>query len=67
VSADGFAFPHRAVTWNADGFLAYRVKYFEILAGGKALHFKTSPKGPEYFIATPYGAYVGLRFYPFSK
>lgn len=63
MSADGFAFPHHAVTWNGDGFAAYRFGYFEVLAGGKALHFKTSPKGDEYFIATPYGAYVGLRFY----
>jgi hypothetical protein len=64
MSASGFAFPRRAVTWNGDGFFAYRRGHFEVLAGGKAYHFKTSPKGVEDFIATPYGAYVGLRFYP---
>jgi len=63
MSADAFAFPKRAVTWNADGFAAYRFGHFEVLAGGKALHFKTSPKGPEDFVATPYGVYGGLRFY----
>jgi hypothetical protein len=63
ANLSGFAFPHHAVTWNGDGFLAYRFGHFELLAGGKALHFKTSPKGDEYFIATPYGAYVGVRFY----
>jgi hypothetical protein len=64
MSASGFAFPHHAVTWDGDGFFAYRRGHFEVLAGGKALHFKTSPQGNEYFLATPYGAYVGVRFYP---
>lgn len=63
MSADGFAFPRHAVTWKADGFLAYRLGHVEVVAGGKALHFKTSPKADEDFIATPYGAYVGLRLY----
>lgn len=49
MNASGFAFPKRAVTWNGDGFFAYRLGHVEIVAGGKALHFKTSPKSTEDF------------------
>ncbi len=63
MNTSGFAFPHHAVTWNADGFMAYRIGYVELVAGGKAMHFKTSPEGMEDYIGTPYGAYVGVRIY----
>ncbi|MFN7998918.1 MAG: hypothetical protein U0Q18_35165 [Bryobacteraceae bacterium] len=63
--ASGFAFPHRSTIWDAEGSLNYRVGHFEVMAGGRAFHFRTSPKAVEYYTATLSGAYVGLRFYPF--
>jgi len=60
----GFAIPHRSTIWDADAFFAYKTGQFEIDFGGKAFHFKTSPKGEEYLRATMPGAYVGIRWYP---
>lgn len=65
--ASGFGIPHRALIWDAEGFLAYRMGLLELDLGAKAFDFKTSPKGVDYFKAMPYGAYVGLVFYPSFK
>jgi hypothetical protein len=62
--ASGFAFPHRATLWDAEASIAYRVGQFEVLAGGKGFHFKTSPKHEQYLYSTLSGAFVGLRWYP---
>ena len=64
LKGSGFGIPHRAALWDADGFFAYKTGQFEIDFGGKAFHFKTSPKRPEYLRATMPGAYVGIRWYP---
>jgi hypothetical protein len=62
--ASGFAWPHHATIWDADTFLAFKGGQFEVLVGGKAFHFKTSPQGSEYVFGTFAGGYVGLRWYP---
>jgi len=64
VKGSGFALPHRATIWDTEGFLAYKSGQFEIDLGGKAFHFKTSPRRPEYLRATMPGAYIGIRWYP---
>jgi hypothetical protein len=64
AKGSGFGLPHRAAIWDADAFFAYRSGQFEIDFGGKAFHFKTSPKREEYLIGTMPGAYVGIRWYP---
>jgi hypothetical protein len=58
-----FGLPHRSDIWDAEGSVAFRLSRFEILAGEKAYHFKTSPKGDQYFADTLSGVYVGLRYY----
>lgn len=39
------------------------MKAVELLIGGKMYHYKTSPRGDEYFIDTLQGAFVGVRYY----
>lgn len=64
AKASAFAFPHRAATWDANTFLAYRGGPVEVDAGYKIFYFKTSPNGTEYVHERLAGAYVGLRWYP---
>ncbi len=63
VKASGFGIPHHADIWDAQGDIVLRVHNFEISAGERAFHFKTSPQADEYFVDTLSGAYVGLRYY----
>ena len=64
AKGSGFALPHRSQLWDAEAFFAYRAGAIEIDFGGKAFHFRTSPKRAEYFEATLPGAYIGIRWYP---
>lgn len=61
--ASGFALPHKQVLGDLEVSVAYRVKHFELLAGGRYLHYKTNPKADEYDIGSVWGPYVGLRYY----
>jgi hypothetical protein len=63
VEASGFGMIHRSDFWDAAATLAWRISHFEVYAGGKALHFKSSPKGTEYVIETLDGAFVGVRYH----
>lgn len=63
LKADGFAIPHHADIWEAEGSLAFRFGKIEFLAGAKAFHFKTSPQSDEYFLETISGPYAGVRYY----
>ena len=61
--ASGFAWPHKQVLGDLEASIAYRVKHFELLAGGRYLHYKTNPKADQYDIGSLWGPYVGLRYY----
>ena len=61
--ASGFALPHKQVLGDMEANIAFRVKHFELLAGGRYLHYKTSPKADQYDIGSLWGPYVGLRYY----
>lgn len=61
--ASGFAFPHRSTIWDTEATLNYRFGHFELQAGGKGFHFKTSPQQQEYLSATLSGVFVGVRWY----
>jgi hypothetical protein len=63
VKASGFGIPHHAALGDAQGSIGYRLKEFEILAGGKAFYFKNSPQGAQYFADTLSGVFVGIRYY----
>jgi hypothetical protein len=58
-----FGLPHRSNIWDAQAILGFRVKTVELIAGGKAFHFKTSPSGDQYLQDTLSGVFVGLRYY----
>lgn len=60
----GFALPGRSNVWDADATFAYRQNQWEINFGGKAFHFRTSPKREEYYKGTFPGVFVGMRWYP---
>jgi hypothetical protein len=62
-AASGFGWYHKADIWDAEATISYRVNHVELVAGGKAFHFKTSPNDTEYFRGTLVGAIVGLRWH----
>jgi hypothetical protein len=59
----GFGLPHRGDIVDAEAQIAVRVSHFELLGGGRWLHFKTSPKSAQYIVENMYGPYVSLRYY----
>ena len=61
--ASGFYLPGFSNIWDTEITANYRAGHFEVQAGGKAFHFKTSPRHVEYVRATFPGLYVGLRWY----
>jgi len=66
AKSSGFAFPHRAVVWDADVNAAVRIGQAELVAGAMAYHFKTSPLNAYYVRETITSLYVGFRWYLFK-
>lgn len=58
----GFGLPHRADIADAEGELGVRIKHFEIFAGYKYFHLKTSPQSDQYFVQTLKGELGGIRW-----
>jgi len=63
ADASGFGLPHKSDLWDAEATVSYRRGMWEIVAGGKAFHLKTSPNSDEYLSDTLAGAFVGLRWH----
>ncbi|MGA3024492.1 MAG: hypothetical protein ABSF98_06970 [Bryobacteraceae bacterium] len=63
LKASGFTIPHHSDIWEAEGSVALRFGKLELLAGAKAVHFKTSAQSDEYFAETLSGPYAGVRYY----
>jgi hypothetical protein len=63
LEGSGFGLYKRADFWDAAATLAWRRGPFEIVGGGKAFHFKTSPRNAEFLIGTMAGAFVGARWH----
>jgi hypothetical protein len=61
--ASGFALPHKQVLGDMEASLAFRVKHFELLLGGRYMHYKTNPQADQYITGDLYGPYAGLRYY----
>lgn len=59
----GFGLPHRGNIGDAEAEIAFRFSHFEVLGGGRWLHFKTTPKAAQYNVENLYGPYVSLRYY----
>jgi len=62
--ASGFAIPHHSTIYDAEATADYRFGRFELQAGAKIFHFKTSPLHVEYVAGTYPGIFVGVRWYP---
>jgi len=63
ANATGFTIPHHTTTWDADASVNFRLSHFEIGAGARAFHFKTSTDGPYYLRGTLYAPTVVFRWY----
>jgi hypothetical protein len=63
VDGMGFGIPHKADVWEANATIAWRIGHVEVVAGGKALHFKTSPNSSEYLVGTLDGAFAEARWH----
>lgn len=63
IDGSGFGIPHKADIWDASATASYRHGFWEIYAGGKAFHFKSSPNSTTDLTATLAGAFVGVRFH----
>jgi len=59
----GFGIPHHSTLWDVDGSINIRVGRFEIGAGARAFHFKTSPEGSYYMRGTLTAPQVSLRWF----
>ncbi len=63
VDGSGFGIPGKSNIWDANVTLSYRRGSWEIFAGGKALHFKSSGNATEYVTDTLTGVVAGLRWH----
>jgi hypothetical protein len=63
VAGSGFGIYHGSDIWDAEATISWRRGQFELLGGGKAFHFKTSPNDAEYYSATFAGGFAGARWH----
>jgi hypothetical protein len=57
----GMGFPHHGDIYDGEASLAAGGPHFELLAGARIFHLKTSPTSDQYYKETLWGPYVGLR------
>jgi hypothetical protein len=62
AKGSGFGIPHHADIWDTEANLVVRAGRLELVIGGRAYHFKTSPHTDNFFSDTLYGPYAGLRY-----
>jgi len=59
----GFAWPHRWQLVDGEATVSYRVGSFDIRAGGKYFHYRTSAEQDYYYRGTMAGVFVGVRWH----
>ena len=57
----GMGFPHHGDIYDGEASLVGGGPHFELLAGARIFHLKTSPTSDQYYKETLWGPYVGLR------
>ncbi len=62
AKGSGFGYPHHGNIYDAEASLVAHYTHFEVLAGARLFHYKTSPEDDQYFTQTMFGPYGGLRF-----
>ncbi len=63
VAGSGFGLSGRSNIWDGEATISFRKGQWEVIAGEKAFHFRTSPNNVEYMEATMLGAFGGLRWH----
>jgi hypothetical protein len=63
AKGSGFGLPHRSILGDGEADIALRYGRVELIAGARALHFRTTRRADQYNSGTLYGPYVGLRLY----
>ncbi|HUK18872.1 MAG TPA: hypothetical protein VLW65_20775 [Bryobacteraceae bacterium] len=63
AEATGFTIPHHTTTWDVDASVNFRLGHFELGAGARGFHFKTSTDGPYYLRGTLYSPVVQIRWF----
>jgi hypothetical protein len=63
VAGSGFGLYHKSDIWDGEATLSWRRGAWEVVGGGKAFHFKSSPNNTEYMSATITGAFAELRWH----
>jgi hypothetical protein len=63
VSGSGFGLYHKSDIWDGEATLSWRRGAWEVVGGGKAFHFKSSPNNTQYMSATITGAFAELRWH----
>ena len=63
LDGSGFGIPGKSNIWDANVSLSYRHGSWEILGGGKALHFKSTGNATQYVSDTLTGVFIGLRWH----
>lgn len=63
TSTSGFAIPHHSTTLDGEASVNYRFGHWELKAGIKAFHFKTSPTADFFMRGTLYSGMLGIRWY----
>ncbi len=58
----GFGIPHHAAIGDVEIHVVGRLGHFEIFAGYKMFHFKTSENTDQYFVGTIGGPILGVRW-----
>lgn len=63
VAGSGFGLYHKSDIWDGEATISVRRGQWEVVAGGKAFHFKSSPNNDEYVTGTIVGGFAGLRWH----
>jgi hypothetical protein len=62
VRGSGMTIPHHSALGDTEGSAVIRIRRVEIFAGGKFLHFKTSPNSDTFMRGTVWGPDAGVRW-----
>lgn len=58
----GFGLPGKSIIWDAQAEAVLRFGNLELFGGGKAFHYRSSPKSNQYVFGTLWGPLVGVRW-----
>jgi len=59
----GFSIPHHQNSWDFEGSLNFRAGHYELQAGYRGYHFRTSAQQDFWVRGTMVGPFIGLRWY----